>query len=205
MNISKLHRGLITRTTGQRKLMDPCTRPLQDMPASTRASLAKEMPASEPGHHARIPCMLHLVMARSPNHTLINNCNIQMSQSAQEEVPGTQSTNPGDQDTCDARISQAKRCTRRVHRRHDACISWLPKMHASCMEHTPVGVTLTCCHSSAIEGSTPLRTNAGGSILPKTDPGGSVLSEVDTRGSISPHSYEHVWSAQQDPSTRRKS
>src|SRR3954469_25376146 len=95
MNISKLHRGLITRTAGQRKLMDPYTRPLQDMPASTRASFAKEMHASEPGHHACIPCMLHLVMARSPNHTLINNCNIQMSQSAQEEAPGMQATNPG--------------------------------------------------------------------------------------------------------------
>src|SRR3954470_13096668 len=109
MNISEMHRGLITRTAGQSKLMDPCTRPLQDMPTSTRASLAKEMHASEPGHHACIPCMLHLVMTRSPNHTLINNCNIQMSQSAQEEVLGTQPTDPGDQDTCDARIPQAKR------------------------------------------------------------------------------------------------
>src|SRR3954470_24482061 len=115
MNISELHRGLIARTAGQSKLMDPCTRPLQDMPASTRASLAKEMPASEPGHHARIPCMLHLVMTSSPNHTLVNNCNIQMSQSAQEEVPGTQATNPGAQNSYGARISQEKRCTRRVH------------------------------------------------------------------------------------------
>src|SRR3954463_13893304 len=85
MNISKLHRGLITRTAGQSKLMDPYTRPLQDMPASTRASLAKEMHASEPGNHACIPYMLHLVMTRSPNHTLINNCNIQMPQSAQKK------------------------------------------------------------------------------------------------------------------------
>src|SRR3954467_10071816 len=115
MNISKLHRGLITRTAGQIKLMDLCTRPLQDMPASTRASLAKEMHASEPGHHACIPCMLQLVMTRSPNHTLINTCNLQMSQSAQEEVPGTQTTNLGAQDSYDARISQAKRCTRRMH------------------------------------------------------------------------------------------
>src|SRR3954467_68655 len=115
MNISKLHRGLITRTAGQSKLTDPCTRPLQDMPASTHASIAKEMHASEPGHHARIPCMLHLVMTRSPHHTLINNCNIQMSQSAQEEAPGTQATNPGAQDSYDARISQAERCTCRVH------------------------------------------------------------------------------------------
>src|SRR3954464_5159641 len=115
MNISKLHRGLITRTAGQSKLMDPCTRPLQDMPASTRASLAKEMHAPEPGHHARIPCMLHLVMSRSPNHTLINNCNLQMSQSAQEEVPGTQAINPSAQNSYDARISQAERCTHWMH------------------------------------------------------------------------------------------
>src|SRR5436190_21347755 len=115
MNISKLNRGLTTRTAGQSKLMDPCTRPLQDMPASTRASLAKEMHASKPGHHARIPCMLHLMMTRSPNHTLINNCNIKVSQSAQKEVPGTQATNPGAQGSYDARISQAERCTRRVH------------------------------------------------------------------------------------------
>src|SRR4051812_20856006 len=112
MNISELHRGLITRIAGQSKLMDLCT---QDMPASTRASLAKEMHASEPGHHACIPCMLQLVMTRSPNHTLINSCNLQMSQSAHEEVPGTQTTNPGAQDSYDTRISQAKRCTRRVH------------------------------------------------------------------------------------------
>src|SRR3954471_20013220 len=110
MNISELHRGLITRTAGQSKLMDPCTRPLQDMPASTRASLAKEMHASEPGHHARIPCVLHLVITRSPNHILISNCNLQMSQSAQKEVPGTQAINPGAQDSYDARISQAERC-----------------------------------------------------------------------------------------------
>src|SRR3954470_965917 len=103
MNISEMHRGLITRTAGQSKLMDPYARPLQDMHAS------------EPGHHACIPCMLHLVMTRSPNHTLINNCNIQMSQSAQEEAPGTQATNPGAQDSHDARIPQAERCTRRVH------------------------------------------------------------------------------------------
>src|SRR3954471_19667286 len=59
-------------------------------------------------------------------------------------------------------------------------------------------------NSSAIGSSIPPRTNAGGSVLPKTDPGGSVLSEVDTGGSISPHSYEHVRSVQQEPSTRRK-
>src|SRR3954469_19012453 len=115
MNISEMHRGQITRTAGQSKLMDPCTRPLQDMPASTRASFAKEMHASEPGHHACIPCMLHLVVTRSPNHTWISNCNIQMPQSVQEEVPGTQATNPGAQSSHDTRIPQAERCTRRVY------------------------------------------------------------------------------------------
>src|SRR4051812_35603269 len=59
-------------------------------------------------------------------------------------------------------------------------------------------------NSSAIGGSTPLRTKVGGSVPSKVDPGGSVLSEFNTGGSISPHSYEHVRSAQQDPSTRRK-
>src|SRR3954470_6985226 len=124
MDILELHRGPIMRTADQIKLKDLCPRRLQDIPASTRASLTKEMHASEPGHHACIPCMSHLVMTRSPNHTLVNNCNIQMPQSAQERIPGTRPTDPGDQDTCDARISQMKRCTRRVHRRNDACISW---------------------------------------------------------------------------------
>src|SRR3954471_13173601 len=49
-------------------------------------------------------------------------------------------------------------------------------------------------NSSAIGGSTPLRTNAGGSVLP----------EIDIGGSISPQTYEHDRSAQQEPSTRRK-
>src|SRR3954469_25060905 len=100
MDILELHRGLITRTAGQSKQKDTCTR--QNMPASTRASLAKEMHASELGHHACIPCMLQLVMTRSPNHTLINNCN---SQSAREKEPGTQVTNPSTQDGYDACIS----------------------------------------------------------------------------------------------------
>ena len=156
MNISEMHRGPTARTARQSKKMDSYTRPLQDMPASTRASLAKEMHASEPGHHVCIPCMLHLVMTRSLNHTLINNCNIQMPQSAQERIPGTQPTEPGDQDTCDARISQAKRCTCRVHRRHDTCISWLPKMHASRMQHAPVGMMLTCCHRIRLQLRVPL-------------------------------------------------
>src|SRR3954466_11282865 len=59
-------------------------------------------------------------------------------------------------------------------------------------------------NSSAIRGSTPLRTNAGDSVLPETDLGGSILSKVDVGGSISPQTYEHVRSAQQEPSTRRK-
>src|SRR3954462_2191559 len=115
MDILELYRGPITRTADQIKLKDLCTRPLQDMPASTRASPAKEMHASELGHHACIPCMLQLVMARSPNHTLINNCNSQMTQSAREKEPGTQATNPSTQDGYDARISPIGRCMRRVH------------------------------------------------------------------------------------------
>src|SRR3954469_10332684 len=59
-------------------------------------------------------------------------------------------------------------------------------------------------NSSAIGGSTPLRTNGGGSILPKTDLGGSILSEIDVGGSISPRTYEHVRSAQQEPLIRRR-
>src|SRR3954468_17060375 len=110
-----MHRGLMARTAGQSKLMDSCPRPLQDVPASTRASLAKEMHSSEPGHHAWIPCMFQFVMTRSPNHTLINNCNPQINQSVQEKVPGIQAPDPGTQEGHDARLSQAKRCTRRVH------------------------------------------------------------------------------------------
>src|SRR4051812_37500030 len=48
--------------------------------------------------------------------------------------------------------------------------------------------------SSAIGGSTPLRTNAGGSVLSEIDVGGSVFSQA----------YELVQSAQQDPSTSKK-
>src|SRR5438270_3597185 len=66
------------------------------------------------------------------------------------------------------------------------------------------GAYLLPSKSSATGGSTPLRTDTGGSILPKIDPRGSVLSEVNTGGSFSPHSYEHVRSVQQNPSTRRK-
>src|SRR3954467_4440428 len=115
MDILELHRGPITRTADQIKLKDLCTRPLQDMPASTRASLPKEMHASEPGHHACIPCMLQLMVSRLPSHTLISNCNIQRPQSVQEEVPGTQATNPGAQSSHDARIPEAERCTHRMH------------------------------------------------------------------------------------------
>ena len=59
--------------------------------------------------------------------------------------------------------------------------------------------------SSATGVSTPLGTNVMGSILPKTDLGGSNLSEEDVGGSISPEIYEHVRSARQEPSTRRRS
>src|SRR4051812_22880793 len=50
------------------------------------------------------------------------------------------------------------------------------------------GAYLLPSKSSATGGFTPLRTNAGGSILPKIDPGGSVLSGVNAGGSISPPS-----------------
>src|SRR3954470_17992682 len=151
-----MHRGLITRTASKSKQKDSYMRPLQDVPASTCASLAKEMHASEPGRHACIPCMLQLIVSRPPDRTWINHYNIQMPQSAQEKVPGTQPTNPSARDSCDARISQARRCTRRVHRRHDACISWLPKMHAYSMLHAPVGVILTCCHQIHLQLGVPL-------------------------------------------------
>src|SRR3954468_6445668 len=105
MNISEMHRGPTARTAGQSKLMDSYTRSWQDMPVSTRASLAKEMHASEPGRHACIPCILQLTVSRPPDRTWINPYNIQVPQSAQEKVPGTQPTNPSARDSGDARIS----------------------------------------------------------------------------------------------------
>src|SRR4051812_35163845 len=44
----------------------------------------------------------------------------------------------------------------------------------------------------------------GGSVLPETDIGGSILSEIHIGDSSPPQTYEHVRSAQQDPSTSRK-
>src|SRR4051812_29302473 len=49
------------------------------------------------------------------------------------------------------------------------------------------------------------QSSAGGYIFPETDLGDSILSEVDVGGCISPGTYEHVRSARQEPSTRRKS
>src|SRR3954470_15212547 len=144
MNTPEMHRGPTARTAGQSKQVDSCARPWQVMPAPTRASLAKEMHAPRLGDDACIPCMLQLTVSRPPNRTLINHYSIQVFQSAQEKVPSTQPINPSAQDRHDARISQARRCTRRVHRRHDACISWLIKVHAYHMLHAPVGVILTC-------------------------------------------------------------
>src|SRR4051812_27231649 len=120
MNTSEMHRRPTARTAGQSKQVDSCVRPWQDMPTSTRASLAKEMHVPRLGHGACIPCMLQLTVSRPPNHTLISHYDIQVSQSARVKVPGTQTINPSAQDSRDARIYQAKRCTRRVHRRHDA-------------------------------------------------------------------------------------
>src|SRR3954463_6140386 len=126
------------------------------MPAPMRASLAEEMHASKLGDDACIPCMLQLTMSRLPNRTSINHYSVQVFQSAQEKVPSTQAINPIAQDSCDARISQEKRCTHWVHRRHDACISWLPKMHAYRMLHAPVGVILACCCQNHLQLGVPL-------------------------------------------------
>src|SRR3954469_19192854 len=156
MNTSEMHRGPTARTAGRSKHLDSCARPWQDMLAPTRASLAKEMHAPRLGDVACIPCMLQLTVSRPPNRTLINHYSIQVFQSAQEKVPSTQSINPSAQDSRDARISQAKRCARRVHRRHDTCISWLTKMHAYRMLHAPVGVILACCHQIHLQLGVPL-------------------------------------------------
>src|SRR3954470_18898689 len=122
MNTSEMHRGPTARTAGQSKQVDSCARPGQDMPAPTRASLAKEMHASKLGDDAYIPCMLQLMMFRPPNRTWINHYSIQVFQSAQEMVPGTQPMNPSTQNRCDACIYQAKRRTRRAHACHGARI-----------------------------------------------------------------------------------
>src|SRR3954466_7137340 len=114
------------------------------------------MQASKLGDDAYIPCMLQLTVSRPPNRTSINHYSIQVFQSAQEKVPGTQPVNPSARDSRDARIFQAKRCTRRVHKRHDACISWLTKRHACRMLHTPGGVILACYHQVSLQLGVPL-------------------------------------------------
>src|SRR3954469_8580049 len=156
MNISKNHRGPTARTAGQSKQLDACMRLWQDMRAPAHASLAKEMHAPKSGPDACITCMPQLKVYRLPNRTLINHYSIQMPQSARVKAPGTQTINPSAWDSRDARISQAQRCTRRVHRRHDACISWLPKMHAYSMLHAPVGVILACYHQIHLQLGVPL-------------------------------------------------
>src|SRR3954462_14632590 len=129
MNTSEMHKRPTARTAGQSKQVDSCMRQGQDMPAPMRASRAKEMHASKLGDDACIPCMLQLTVSRLPNRTSINHYSIQEFQSAQEKVPGTQPINPSAQDMYDSCISQVRRCTRQVHRRHDACISWRTKMN----------------------------------------------------------------------------
>src|SRR3954465_2970978 len=94
MNTSEMHRGPTARTAGQSKQVNSCAHPWQDMPAPTHASLAKEMHAPRLGDGACIPCMLQLTVSRLPNRTLINHYSIQVFQSAQEKVPGTQPINP---------------------------------------------------------------------------------------------------------------
>src|SRR3954467_3350814 len=105
--------------------------------------------------------MLQFTQTRPPNRTWINNCNIQLLQSAQEKVPGIQPINQSAQNMYDARISQAGRCTRRVHRRHDACISWLTKMHANHMLHASVGVILASCYRTC---NAPSPMKGGGDV-----------------------------------------
>src|SRR3954471_7682173 len=105
MNTSEMHRGPTARTAGRSKQVDSCARPWQDMSAPTRASLAKEMHVPRLGDDACIPCMLQLMVSRPPNRTWINHYSIQVSQSAQEKVPGTQPINPSAQDSGDVRIS----------------------------------------------------------------------------------------------------
>src|SRR5436190_9870220 len=146
------------------------------------------MHASEPGRHACIPCMLQLTVSRPPDRTWINHYNIQMPQSAQEKVPSTQPTNPSARDSCDVRISQARRCTRRVHKRHDTCISWLPKMHAYSMLHAPVGVMLTCCHQIRLQLGVPLPREPTLGVLSSRRPiQGVLFSQRSTLGVQFPH------------------
>src|SRR3954471_16922901 len=133
MNASKMHRGSTARTAGRSKHSDSCARPGQDMPAPTRASLAKGMHASKLGDDACIPCMLRLMMSRPPNRTWIDHYSIQVFQSAQEKRPCTQTIDPGAGNSLGARISQVQRCTRRAHACHSARVSWLTEMHAYSM------------------------------------------------------------------------
>src|SRR3954463_798295 len=115
MNTSEMHRGPTATTASRSKHWGTCMRRRQDMPALTHASLAKEMHAPRLGHGACIPCIPQLKVYGLPNCTLINHYSIQMFQSARVKVPGTQAINLSVQDSRGARISQAQRCTRRVH------------------------------------------------------------------------------------------
>src|SRR4051812_17672367 len=103
-------------------------------------------PKSLPG--TCIACVPHLKAYRHPNRTLINHYSIQMLQSAQVKTPCTQTIDPDACNNLGARISQAKRCTRRVHARLGARISCLPKMHAYNKVHAPMGVIPACCCES---------------------------------------------------------
>src|SRR4051812_3305170 len=150
------------------------------MPASAPASLAKEMHAPKPGHGACIPCMPQLKVYRLPNRTLINHCSIQMLQSARVKAPGTQTIDPSARDIRGARISQVRRCTRRVHMRRDACIFWLPKMHAYSMVHAPVGVILACCCQSHLQLGVP---------LPWEPMVGVLFSQKSTLGVLFPQEF----------------
>src|SRR4051812_9321561 len=108
MNTSEMHRGPTARTAGRSEHLGACMHRRQDMPAPTRASLAKEMHAPRLGHGACIPCMPQLEVYRLSHHTLIDHYSLQVFQSARTNVPGTQAINPSAQDSRDARISQAQ-------------------------------------------------------------------------------------------------
>src|SRR3954462_12949563 len=156
MNISKNHIGPTARTAGRSKHLDACMRLWQDRRVRAHASLAGEMHAPKSWPGACITCMPQLKVYRPPNRTLINHYSIQMLQIARVKMPGTHTMNPRSCNSRGARISQAQRCTHRVHTRRGACIFWLPKMHAYSMVHAPMGVILACCYQIHLQLDVPL-------------------------------------------------
>ena len=179
MNISEVHRGPNARTAGRSKQVDACMRLWQDMPAPAHASLAKEMhtPKSCPG--ACIPCIPQLKVYRLPNRTLINHYSIQMLQSARVKASGTHTINSSAWNSHGGRISQAQRCTRRVHTRRGACIFSLSKMHAYNMVHAPMGVILACCCQNHLQLGVSIPREPMVGVLPSRRP---ILGFYSLRG-----------------------